>query len=232
MQRCLPLIFFSLFLYSQLSAQLGFTVAQTQGFAKEWQILVENYVTGRNSDFLKFGNTATIDYTFQLSSPEWQFEPALYGMRANMIHHGNDFDVYAVGIVANVNYAPFLEEGENIGSKKAIFYIQASPGLSYVRQRYQETIFEDGHLVGRKSLTDKHISPSFGINALLKIKLTQLLSISPMVGLRYFPNLKWEGFSEIISDGAFQNEFDTVDWRHVSFGIRIGLSLKNSNQSF
>ena len=59
MKKCLLLIPFYLFLTTGLTAQLGFTAAPTQSVANEWQVLVENYITGRQTDFLKYGNTSS-----------------------------------------------------------------------------------------------------------------------------------------------------------------------------
>lgn len=209
----------------KLPAQLGLTVAPTQGFAKEWQVMVENYVTGRHVDFLKYSNTATIDYIFQLDAPAWRFQPALHAARSHTIFQNHDFEVYSIGVLGNMNFAPFIKNEEKLNSAKSILYLQFSPGLGYVRQRYIKTVSEDGNPVDRFILTDKKLAFNIGLNVLFEIKLTQLLTLSPHAGIRYFPNLEWEGFTETISDGAFTDEYDKVDWRHYTFGLRIGLNL-------
>ncbi len=226
MKKSILLSLLFLFASAQLPAQLGLTVAPTQGFAKNWQVMVENYITGRRVDFLKYSNSATIDYTFQLSRPGWQIQPAVHGVRSHVIYEYQDFSVNSVGLLANVNIAPFIKSNNELRTSKSIFYLQFSPGLGYVSRRYIATVLKDDLPVDI-TLIDKSLALNFGLNILLEIKLTQLLTLSPQVGIRYFPNLEWEGFTEMISDGEFTDEYDKVNWRHYTFGLRIGLNLES-----
>ena len=223
MKNCFfPIIFF-FFLSNGLVAQLGFSVSPTLGYSDNWQVLVENYITNRQTDFFRHCNTATVDYTFQLNDSAWQIRPAIHAMRSHNIYQEHDFEAYTIGLQGNINYAPFLDKDAD--QAKTILYFQLSPGIDYVHLRYFKTILEEGLPVERIHLVSKKIAFNAGLNVLLQFKLTNFLSISPTAGIRYFPNLEWAGFSNTISDGTFSNEFDRVNWRLFTYGVRIGLNL-------
>ena len=228
MKKCLTLITTCLFLLSGLDAQIGFTTAPTQGFAGEWQVLTENYITHKQADFLKYGITATLDYTFDLKAPEWQFSPAIHASQTQFDYLEHEFRVYTVGVQGNFNFIPF-KEGQQKEMPKTLLYIQFSPGIDIVRMRYFQLNLEGGNQKLVEILADKRLAVSGGINLLFDIKLTDLLTITPVTGIRYFPNLEWKGFSKTISENDFSNEYDKVNWRHIIFGLRIGLDLKTKS---
>ena len=208
------------------NAQWGFTIAPTNSRANDWQVLVENFITKRHTDFLKHGNAATLDYTFQLKSPAWELRPAIHGMRSSMIFDEFDFDIYALGLQGNINFALFKMEAKDRPAKATTLYFQFSPGISFVRQELRKALIEDGLLLGFETTTNRQLAFNAGLGILLEWQLTQLLSLSPTCGIRYYPRLEWDGFSKAVSGGTFNGEYDTVDWRQLYFGLRIGLDLK------
>ena len=214
-------IIFSIPLMS--NAQLGFTIAPTQGLSEEWQVLVENYITRRKTDFLRQGITSTIDYTFQLKAPEWQFVPAIHAMRTEYLMPHHDFIVYTVGLQTNFNFTPF-KELQRQEMERSRLYFQLSPGIDFVRMKYIQ--WDDEFRNPSLILNDRKFVLNGGIKLLMDIKLTHLLTVSPMAGIRYFPNLTWTNFTKTISEDEFTNEYDAVDWRHITMGMRIGLNLK------
>lgn len=222
MKECFSLVAFSLFLSLGLNAQIGFTVAPTQGLAEEWQVLVENYLTGRKTDFLKHGNTAVLEYTFQLPAPEWQYVPAVHAMRTHFIHWEHDFEIYMVGLQSNFNFTPF-KAAQTAEMPNARIYFQLSPGIDLVRMRYAKRLPEKMQF--ETQLKEQKLSLNGGIIVAIEWQLTQLLTITPVAGIRYFPNLSWDGFSVAISEDEFQNEYDEVNWRHLTLGMRIGFNL-------
>lgn len=231
MKKCLSLIIVLLCLISDATGQIGFTVAPTNSQSDQWQVLVENFITGRKTDFLKYGTTATMDYTFELKAPEWQIAPAFHFMRTHFIHQGHDFEIYTLGLQANFNFTPFKEQQEKEFNNLR-FYLQLFPALNYVNLQYTQRNEEGNQPHILAVLHDKKWNFNGGINALLDIRLTNLLTISPLVGIRYFPNLKWDGFTQTISQNSFTNEYNSVNWRHLIIGIRTGLDLhpkKSSN---
>ena len=193
MKKCLLLIFFLILFCAGLHAQLGFTTAPTHGLASEWQVLTENYITHRHADFLKNGITAVLDYTFNLKAPQWQIRPSLHATQTQFDYLEHEFRVYAVGIQSNFNFIPF-RDAQQEGMGKATCYIQFSPGIDYVRMGYFQLNPEGGGQGLVEVLADKTIAVNGGINLLIDLPLTELLTISPVLGIRYYPDLKWKGF--------------------------------------
>lgn len=224
MKQYHPLFFFLLFFSLSLKAQIGFTVAPTQSMTSEWQVLAENYITKKSADFLKFGTTGVIDYTFQLKAPEWQVAPAIHAMRSRYIFKVHDFEISSVGLQANFNFTPF-KEGQEQEFSKLRFYFQLSPGVDMVWMQYKEWDRETGSPNVIAKMTDRKLALNGGLNFLMDIPLSSLLKISPMVGLRYYPNLEWSGYTTTISQGDFTDEYDEVNWRHLLFGVRVGWNL-------
>ena len=163
MKKCFSLLLFFLFLSFSISAQIGFTVAPTQGLASEWQILTENYITGKRTDFLKYGTTAVVDYTFQLKAPEWQVAPALHVMRSHFIFRDYDFEVYSLGLQSNFNFTPFKEAQEKEFSNMRM-YFQLSPGLDFVRMQYKEWDREGEVPYVVSKLADQKMDLNGGLN--------------------------------------------------------------------
>lgn len=216
---CVCLLF-----YHTASAQLGFTVAPTSGYSPDWQIVVENFVTHRRTNFLSYGVTGLIDYHIPSSRPAWSFRPAVHVMRTGVNYEFDRFDVRSIGLLGNVNFAPFLIGKDERG--KHVFYFQFSPGLAYVRENYDRLVEEVGQPQGEWQRFISHrLGPNLGANVLLEIQLTQLLSIAPQAGIRYYPGLRWPGFTSMVSKEQISGTFDRTNWQHITFGLRIGLNL-------
>jgi hypothetical protein len=64
-----------------------------------------------------------------------------------------------------------------------------------------------------------------GAAVLFEIKLTSLLHLSPMAGVRFYPAMEWKGFTHLVSEGSMKEAFDRTNWRQFMAGIRIGLNL-------
>ena len=105
-------------------------------------------------------------------------------------------------------------------------YLQLYPGLGWVRKKYDAPAGDGGPSVEE---TVKHTDRSFAFNAgaglLLEFRLSDLMTISPMCGVRLYPNLHWKNFTELVSDGNMVGSFDRTHWRQLLFGLRVGLDL-------
>lgn len=226
MKKCLLSCTFLLFLIN-VQAQIGLSVAPTSSFAPDWQVIVENFVTHEHTDFLEYGASGSLDYTIRLKNPSWRIQPAIHAMRSDINYVPHQFDVYSIGILANIGYTPFKKETRNKIGGKPVWIIQLSPGVSHVHSRYRQPILEGGSFIGRfEKFEGNSISCSIGVQMLLEWQLTELLSLSPLAGIRYFPRVTWDGFTGYFAGTELSNSFDTTSWRHLFFGLRIGLNLK------
>ena len=226
MKKCLfpcLLILFSL----RSNAQLGISVAPINTSAPDWQVVVENFVTERHTDFLQYGVSATVDYTIQLPDKNWRIQPAIYAARTDVNYVPHHFDIYTIGIQGNISYAPFIKDATTIDNKKAILYFQLSPGISYIKEKYESPIIEDGKFSGTFERFDGNdLAFNIGLNILLEWQLSRLLSVAPVAGIRYFPNIKWDGIASYFAADQLDDSYDRTYWRHFSFGLRMGLNLK------
>lgn len=205
----------------QAHGQLGVTVASTLGSAPSWQVVAENYVTHRHFDFLKYGTTALVDYKVDLWKPSVWLQPALQVGKTTSYFSPHYFETNAIGLQANLCFALWPAVGRNGKEAPFLPILQISPGFDLVGMRYRRPSVENNALYS--VFTDRCTAFHAGANLLVEFKLSDQLSASPMVGLRYYPKLRWEGFTSTLSDGMMAGRFDDTDWRRLIFGLRIGL---------
>ena len=218
-----------LFCLPKAEAQLGLTVAPTSSLSPKWQILVENFVTEKRTNFLEYGATGLVDFRLPLWAKGWSFQPTAHGMSTAFDFDENHFDVYLVGFQPNVNLELFQKTEKRIKTVRP--FLQFSPGIDFIHKRFSRPVDEQGQFLGgHEKFTDKNWALSFGLNFLVEFRLTSLLSMSPQMGFRYFPEVTWNGFTGQVSDGQLSEGFDRTDWRQLSFGLRIGLDLKNARR--
>ncbi len=207
-----------------MTAQLGITAASTQGHATEWQVVTENFIVHRRADFLRYGTTGVIDYAFPFKNGSIRFRPALQLMLANSVFRQHYFQVNTIGVEGNVEFA-LRNAKDKSGNKRPIRpFLQLSSALSMVRQRYEHPKDDISEVtVVNKS---RSIRPNFGTNLFLEFKLSPLLTVAPMTGLRFYPNLNWHDFTAIVTKGTMSGTYDRTNWLQYHLGLRIGLELK------
>jgi hypothetical protein len=224
---CMPIIL--LFALQTADAQLGLTVAPTSSLSPQWQILVENFVTEKRTDFLEYGATGLVDYHLPLQNKAWSIRPTVHGMSASFSYEDYHFDVYMIGFQPNMNFELFAGGESNKNGIRP--FLQFSPGIDYSHKKFLRPVVDNGQFTGsHQNFTDKSWDFSLGFNLLAEIKLTSLLSIAPQIGIRYFPSITWAGFTEQVSYGQITDQFDETDWRQITVGMRIGLDLENGTR--
>lgn len=226
MKKCLlPCIFVLAFF--QTWAQLGFTVASTVSHTPDWQVVVENYVARRHTEFMKYGTTALLDYNFKLKNEALGIQPALHYVRTSWGFYPHYFEAYSIGIQCNMNFAllPATNSKGNPASFRPI--LQISPGLGLVRKKYDAPTGDSGPPTGGiVKHSDRSLALNAGANLLFEFRLSDLMTVSPLVGVRLYPAVIWEDFTEVVSEGSMSGTFDQTHWRQMLFGLRIGLDLK------
>jgi hypothetical protein len=217
------LLLFSLFaLASPAQAQLGISVASAQGQAIEWQVVTENFIVHRRADFLRFGTSSVIDYAIPLKKNSVFFRPGIFLMFANSTYYPHRFQVGGYGLQGNIEFAFWGETDKDGDAVPFRPFLQLSPALTVVNMRYDRYFSEQ--LTAFEKQVVKTISPNIGANLFVEFKLSQLVTIAPMVGIRFFPNLNWKGFTDGVTGGQIVGTYDRTNLRHYNFGIRIGLS--------
>lgn len=219
-------VFLCLMLFAgwKACAQFGLTVATTINSSPNWQVLVENFVTHRHMDFLRNGTMAVIDYTLPGSSARWRFQPAIQGMRATSYYFPHYFEAYTVGFQYNVSYSP-IELGFN--KKPSRIFFTLSPGLSMVGTKYEEPVLEGNVFKGNYIYhTSQQVAFHIGAAAFTTFEFSPMLTLSPVVGFRIFPNIDWRDFTFTLTEGDLNGTYDRTTWRQLFFALRFGLQLR------
>ncbi len=221
--------FFTLaFLFScfYANAQLGLTAMPTFNSPTVWRAVVANYVTHSRNNFFDRGAAASVDYAFFTANGRIRFRPALSFMRTAFWYPPDSFRMSSMGIQGNLDFA--LAAATKANGERALFrpYIQISPTLERISFRYDYFI---GEPVREERFTKErdfvfNVAASF----MLDFQASQYVSFAPMAGLRYYPRLTWENFTNSISRGTALENFDQVDWLQFFIGGRVGLSLNRS----
>jgi hypothetical protein len=204
--------------------QLAITASSTLNRSIEWQVVTENYLVHRRADFLKYGTSANVDYTFPLKNGSIRIRPAVEFMMANSVYKEHYFQVSTFGMTGNMEFA-LLSTKDKSGRKRPIRpFLQLSPGIALANFRYERPKDDvNGLIVTSKS---HRVSSNFGSFLFFEFKLTPLLTLAPMAGIRYYPNLYWKNFTTNVTKGTVTKAYDRADWLQYHFGLRMGLSLK------
>ncbi|MEK7255380.1 MAG: hypothetical protein AAB316_11590 [Bacteroidota bacterium] len=223
---------FLLLFWLKSFAQLGITVAPTSNRALDWQVVVENFLTHRRTDFLEHGTTAVFDYALPFKSQVVKFQPGIYLSRATVGYHGHSFETYFLGVQFNTGIYPFLSKKSKSAAERDFFertWFQLSPGLSLATLKYDQPQFKDGKFTGEyKRFDDHQLSFNLGAQVAVDFQLSDFLTVSPLAGIRYFPKLTWDGFTEAVSKGNMIGTFDQAEWRQITLGLRMSLQLKKA----
>jgi hypothetical protein len=212
-------------MFSHANAQLGITVGSTFNAPTQWQVVYENFVAHRRSDFLKRGTAATIDYTFSSRSKAWRFQPSAHVMLSTLTYYPHNFERVGAGVQGNVTFRAFAQRETPPLPFTLLF--QFSPGLDFLSKKMDIPVEKDGQFQGEYlRYSDASLVPSAGLNILLEFKLTELLTVAPVAGIRYFPGVEWQDFTKILSENALTGTFDRTDWWQYFLGLRMGLHLK------
>ncbi len=218
------LIYILIALAVPLKAQLGITVSSTLGQTTRWQTIPENFIVHRRADFLRFGTSGVIDYVFSLKKDAIRLRPALQLFYANSIYYPHYFNIGMIGFQGNIEFALWGKLDKQ--GKRTLFrpFIQLSPGVAMASMGYDRPIDSENKIF--ESFNSRCIAPSLGASAFLEFKLSPLLTIAPVVGIRYYNRLYWKDFTALVSKGSLVGTHDRSNMRELDLGVRVGLSFK------
>lgn len=177
-----------------------------------------------------------IDYWWRLKKYRLEFLPEL---NVGRYRQHNDFDqqfsnsLYSLFLNTNwyifdfegdCNCPTFSKQGEFL---KKGFFVQISPGLSYMQYElsYNEEIAPDKPV----ELNSEELAFSLGLGAGLDIGVTDLITVTPLLGLRYYPVMNWPGLSQLppVNDAVLEEKSPL--WQ-LSAGARVGLRFDYGNR--
>jgi len=227
---------------SPLFAQIGVSGGYTFFNAPEWETAV-NEASANQNDFLMEGSVwLGVDYWFRLKNKRVEFLPTLsYQAFEDEIV---DLDASeplrkytTIGILGfhfNTNIYPFDFNSDcecptwskgNDAFKKG-FFIQLTPGIAQFRQQYVDNQFTgevvNGIPVYEQTTTrDNPVHFSLGAAVGLDIGLSDLITVTPVVGFRYSSNVEWEALADDLAPTEVENANITSPYAGLRLGLRF-----------
>ncbi len=202
-------------LFSVVYGQVGFSAYYTSNNAPEWetQFTDEN---GAPIGALSIGDgwNLGIDYWFRLPNQRIEFMPEFnfgaYQHSEGQAAFNNQFysfffntNFYLFDLNNDCDCPTFSKENDLL---KKGFFLRISPGISHHRSEYTIGDFADN---------DENWNFSIGGALGVDVGISDLLTLTPIVGLRYFPEISW----------AFEEAENNSSLTQVQAGIRIGFRL-------
>jgi hypothetical protein len=223
--KYLAALFFLLFSASLAVAQIGFNTGYRHNNAPDWQYVP---TSGAEQPLLGNGFSFGLDYWMPLKAVRIDLLPELHYSRFRQAPlpgntAGNlaqdwislflNANIYFLNLDGDCDCPTFSKSGGTL--QKGIF-LQVSPGISYFLQE----------AVGTDSAESSQTwAPSLGLALGLDIGLSDLLTLTPIAGLRYFPQAEWQSvgliYNQEINGGSLKSE--RSDIRQVYAGLRLGL---------
>lgn len=227
------LLFTFLFFANLALAQFGITGRYHVNDAPDWIPLDEKNASDPYQ-FLGDGWSVGIDYWQRLKNYRIEFLPELnYAQFSRKpgaaIPEIKEFSNQVYGFFLNTNVYPFdfagdchcptfSKQGEFL---KKGFFLQVSPGMSYWKN---EVDIDTENLPGvGSSFKSSDWSFSIGAGAGLDIGVSDFVTFTPIVNVRYFPKVYWDHLQDYtgIKEEALLIEESAV-WQW-SAGARIGI---------
>ena len=225
----LILLLSAFFLSWSLHAQLGLTGAYRFNEAPDWA-----YPAAVSDEPNALGNGWAVgaDYWIPLGQtridllPELNFgrsEQALsllgdpYELTQNAFSLFLNTNFYLLDLEGDCDCPTFSKSGDFFQKG---FFVQASPGISYFQYAIQSPEST------ASAIEDNTLAFSLGLAAGLDIGLSDVLTLTPMAGFRYYFPSEWAGLPETLQtaepDPLFETESDIRQfWAGLRFGIRF-----------
>lgn len=231
------LFFFVSPVYSQFGINLGYKFSE----ARTWQIAADNYITNGHRNILEVGTTGGLDFTFPTKSKFLVLQPNIQFTRltSTLYHHQTldiyNFDLFNFSFQFNLNFylMQFNREqvapGKRFGlaHRKRGIFLQLSPAIDHFRTEFTHPeigVPSEPKVIVRSGAVDF----SYSVGARLGFDLTwgRNLTLTPLVGFRYFPRVDWKDLTEIASQDIESGKYDYSSITQFSFGFRIGFDVK------
>lgn len=223
----ITLLIAALLLAGSLSAQLGLTTAYRFNEAPDWaypNALAESAPLGNSW-------AVGIDYWIPLGKTRIDLLPEVsfgQSVRTLQLSDLNRFEYRqnAYSLFLNTHFYVFDLQGDcdcPTFSKSGDFFqkgffLQVSPGVSFFQYAIEE-LSEDPGLQADES----QLAYSIGVGAGIDIGLSDVLTLTPMAGFRYYLPSEWEGLDEVVQkepDLPFTTESSI---RQIWAGLRLGI---------
>lgn len=230
------ILLLTFFLITNLAfAQFGITGRYHFNKAPDWVPIGETD-SSNPYQFLGDGWSVGIDYWVRLKNYRVEFLPELnvaqFKSEPNAKIPGvesfsNQFysfflntNFYLFDFLGDCNCPTFSKQGQLL---KKGFFVQLSPGISYLQNKV--SINQEAAIFFDKSYASSDWAVNIGAGVGLDIGLSDFVTITPIIGLRYFPVAKWDKlhtYSGILEE---QTHIEESSIWQLSAGARLGFRL-------
>jgi hypothetical protein len=207
-------------------AQIGINTSYRWNDASDWA--ERNEGNTQDLELLADGLSAGVDYWFRLENLRIEFLPELnYSRFEKTFADDREINSRFLGLFFNVNFylfdlfndcdCPTFSKQSNLLQKG--FYLQLSPGVSY--------LFNQGKTINTElqlyNFENSSFAFSLGAGAGIDLGVSDLITLTPNVGIRYFPNAEWDNLGEFtrnIPSAEIISETTSIFQYHA--GLRLG----------
>ena len=211
-----------------MMAQIGLSIAYKNLTASAWEDNISriNSTIGEQQVPLDNGWALGVDYWFRLKNTRIEFLPELNystfsqdwstseattgSISSNFLSFYFNTNFYIFDMAGDCDCPTFSKDGDIM---KKGFFIQVSPGLSWLSNEYN-------NLINNTKQDDSTIVPSIGVGAGLDIGVSDLLTITPIISYRYHFGAEWTDFHTYFEDQVLLEEDNTTSIAVLSFGLR------------
>ncbi len=226
MKRSILPVIISMLIPLWSHAQFGLTAGRHFNNASDWEIETEN----GTRPLLEDGYSIGIDYWFRLKNARVEFLPEI-----NYARYERTLDPVAESTVnnlslffnANIYFLDFFGDCDcpTFSKREPFFkkglFLRLSPGISYLDQTLASTVpISSGAGLGVPEIDDEGVAPSIGVGLGFDVGLSDLLTLSPLATIRYYPSTEWEGLNGENVNLAIRSAESGI-WQFL-IGIRLG----------
>ena len=224
-------LFFALWLVAgsaaaQFGINAGYRFNNAPGWQAVYQLAEESVLTNHWA--------AGIDYWFRLKDYRVEFLPELnFAASRNSFFAAegasHEANLNAYSLFFNTNFyvfdfmgdcdCPTFSKQGSFGKKG--FFLQLSPGLSFLQQSVERP---------DATFRSRAVALSLGAGVGFDFGITDLITFSPMLSLRYYPSVAWDSLPNI-SDGLVLSARDSESAiTQVYAGARLGFRVDYKNR--
>ena len=219
----LLLVFFPCFAYAQVGLHAGVRLND----APMWNIVDKS--NGQVTELPGRSWSAGIDYAIKLRKVRVELLPELHfsmytvnardiGPMESKFYNGFlNIHIYPLDFKGDCECPTFVKRGNSLA--KGLF-LQLSPGYTYFTGD-----IDAEQVLYRGRSTNTSIAAGIGLD----LGVSRFLTVTPLAGVRYFPNAIWPGIKEALTrdaslgDRSGSNESTLTQ---IYAGIRLGLNLR------
>lgn len=234
--KVLIILFLSLSSFHLAIAQFGFVGRYQMNEAPNW---VDAYQ--QSEKYLGNGWSVGVDYWLRLKNYRIEFLPEInYGQfeyndqksyinSADFVNKFYSFflnsNIYLFDFEGDCNCPTFSKQGQFL---KKGFFVQVSPGVSYMVGKVS---FEKPVVANERIFESSSVAANIGVGIGLDIGISDFVTLTPMIGMRYFPNVKWDSLSKYAGSEIYAPlSIESAIWQATA-GVRLGFRFDYQTNS-